>query len=127
MLSLLTPVTREDKTRYTVIDLLRGQGVEKGIEKGRQKDIEHSSAHTPFWAAGREGVKRAVRAYAVFPWFPGSPHNAARFPAWLRRRCPRIKPDAKNTVSHKTVSGAQQSGFSLSGPWRLSLRVSDFL
>ena len=25
---------------YTVIDLLRDQGIEKGIEKGRQEDIE---------------------------------------------------------------------------------------
>ena len=44
MLSMLTTVTRENKTMYTVIDLLRDQGIEqgleKGIEKGRQEDIE---------------------------------------------------------------------------------------
>lgn len=74
MLSLLTPVTREDKTRYTVIDLLRGRGVEKGTENGRQKggqkDVEHSPAHTPFWAAGREGVCAGclgLRGFSLVP------------------------------------------------------------
>ena len=41
---MLTTVPRENKTMYTVIDLLRDQGIEqgleKGIEKGRQEDIE---------------------------------------------------------------------------------------
>ena len=48
MLSMLITVTRENKTMYTVIDLLRDQGIEQGLEKGiekgrqegRQEDIE---------------------------------------------------------------------------------------
>ena len=37
MLSMLTTVTRENKTMYTVIDLLRDQGIEQGLEKGIEK------------------------------------------------------------------------------------------
>ena len=34
---MLTTVTRENKTMYTVIDLLRDQGIEQGLEKGIEK------------------------------------------------------------------------------------------